>query len=184
MLNNLQSSTFINNYNIVDWDQLISLLLTVEGSNVTTDPARWNTDTPGYNEIYTMWSDANFNSNSIKWINYYPGVHFEQSIIDNIASYLNVSIHRSWISRIDPGYFAPKHWDVDDNENEYLKKGKIYRYSVIMGDPTHGHIFIVGDDYLYNCDKGSIFKWHNYRDWHSGINAGMKPKFMLHLIAY
>ncbi len=180
----LESSIFLSTYRRINWNEVIVSLLEKEGSAVTTDPSRWNTDTTGYNEIYAMWKNANFNSDSIKWINYYPRVHFDQSLVDDIADYLNVNVHRAWISRIDPGYFAPKHWDVDDNENEYLLKGDISRYSILMGDPTHGHIFILGDDYLFNCPKGSIFKWNNHRDWHSGINAGMVPKFMFHLIAY
>lgn len=180
----LESSVFLNTYRRIEWQEVIASLLHTEGSSVTTDPSRWNTDTPGYNEIYTLWKNANFNSNSIKWINYYPEIHFNESLVNDIASYLHVNVHRSWISRVDPGYFAPKHWDVDDNEQEYLQKGKILRYSIMMGEPTYGHIFILGNDYIYNCPKGSIFKWNNYKDWHSGINAGMTPKFMLHLLAY
>jgi hypothetical protein len=168
----------------INWDSVIELLSTQEGVAVTTDPSRWNLDTPGYNEIYSMWKKANFNPTAIKWINYYPGKHFDQSIVDTVAESLNVGVHRSWISRIDPGFFAPWHWDVDDNEAEYLKKGAIYRYSCFIEKPAHGHIFIVGDDYYYNQPQGRLLKWGNYKEWHSGINAGMTPKYMFHLLCY
>ena len=180
----LNSAMYLNTYRRVDWNEVINILPD-EGVEVTTDPTRWKLDTPGYTEIYKMWQDANFNIASIKWTNYYPEKHFSKTIIDDIASYLRLNgVHRSWISRVDPGYFAPLHWDVDDNEDEYMKHGEIFRYSILLGEPTHGHIFILGDDYIFEAPRGSIFKWKNYKDWHSGINAGMKPKFMLHFLGY
>jgi hypothetical protein len=169
-------------YNNIDWKKLTNQLLTQDGISITTDPLKWNLNTSGYLEIYKMWQSANFNSSAIKWINYYPNKHFHQSIIDNISDHLKIKHIRSWISRIDPGYFAPWHWDVDDNEQEYLSNGKIQRYSIFIEPPTFGHIFILGNDYLINESLGSIIQWNNHREWHSGINAGMVPKFMLHIL--
>lgn len=179
----LSSSIYLNTYRRVNWDEIIAAL--PEGVPVTTDPSRWNLDTPGYTEIYQMWQTANFNSTAIKWTNYYPEQHFPQSIIDDIATYLRLDgVHRAWISRVDPGYFAPWHWDVDDNEPKYLEKGEIKRYSVMLDEPVHGHIFVLGNDYLFETPRGAVFKWNNYKDWHSGINAGMTPKYMLHILGY
>ncbi len=182
---NLKSSIYLGSYRRIQWSDLIIDLQNKQGVEVTTNPEYWNLDTPGYSEIYKMWQDANFNKNSIKWTNYYPGTHFAQELVDDVAFYLRLTgVHRSWISRVDSGFIAPWHWDVDDNESAYLEKGPIKRYSVIMGNPTLGHIFILGDDYIYNVPWGSIFKWNNYKEWHSGINAGMCPKFMFHIIGY
>lgn len=180
---NLTNSVFLNTYKRVNWNRVIDEL-PIGGVEITTDPKKWKMDNPEYSKIYDMWTNANFNVNAIKWINYYPEHHFPKLIVDDIAMYLRVNVHRAWISRIDPGYFAPWHWDVDDNEEEYLTKGTPTRYSIILCPPTHGHIFIINDDYIYNVPQGSIFKWNNYRDWHSGINAGMTPKYMFHLLAY
>ena len=91
---------------------------------------------------------------------------------------------RDRISRVDPGYMAPWHWDVDDNEQAYLQKGEIKRYSITMCSPTMGHIFVIGDDYIYGAPEGSIFKWNDHRAWHTGINAGMTPKFTFHILGY
>lgn len=180
----LTSATYLDTCKVIDWGMLINELPN-EGVEVTTNPEYWNLETSGYSEIYKMWEDANFNHASIKWTNYYPEKHFSKTIINDIAAYLQIKgVHRSWISRVDPGYFAPLHWDVDENENEFLKSGEILRYSILMGEPTYGHIFILGDDYIFGAPRGSIFKWNNYKDWHSGINAGMKPKYMLHLLGY
>jgi hypothetical protein len=169
--------------NNINWHTVIEMLVQ-PGVDITTDPSKWHLDTPGYNEIHTMWQTANFNMSAIKWTNYYPGKHFNNTIVEQVAEHLNVGIHRSWISRIDPGFFAPWHWDVDDNEDEYLQKGNPVRYSCFIEEPAHGHIFIVGDNYYYNQPKGTLIKWDNYKDWHSGINAGMTPKYMFHLLAY
>lgn len=181
----LNSCAYLGYYYRYDLAELLLSLSTQEGSSVTTDPTRWNMDNSEYSKIQKLWQDANFNPNSIKWTNYYPVEHYSQDIVDDVASYLRLAgVHRSWISKVDPGYFAPWHWDIDDNEDKYLTKGPIKRYSIMLCEPTVGHIFILGDDYLYNSPQGSIFKWNNYKDWHSGINAGMTPKYMLHILGY
>ena len=170
-------------FNSINWDTVIETLVQ-PGVEITTDPSKWKLETPGYTEIYKMWDAANFNKSAIKWINYYPGQHFDNILIEQFAEEVNVKPLRAWISRIDPGFFAPWHWDVDDNEQEYLKHGTIKRYSCFIEKPAHGHIFIIGDDYYYNQPQGTVLEWKNYQDWHSGINAGMTPKYMLHLLGY
>lgn len=181
----LKSCAYLGYYYRRDLEQLVASLSTQQGSPVTTDPSRWNMDNSEYSKIQKLWQEANFNPNAIKWTNYYPTTHYPQDIVDDVASYLRMTgVHRSWISRVDPGYYAPWHWDIDDNEADYLTKGPIKRYSIMLCEPTPGHIFMLGEDYLYNSPQGAIFKWNNYKDWHSGINAGMTPKYMLHILGY
>lgn len=181
---NYEYCSQVSTINFIDWASIIEDISTKTGVAITTDPDRWDLSNPSYGEIYRMWEKASFNKKSIKWINYYPGEHFPKETIDRISHYLNVSVHRSWISRIDPGYFAPWHWDVDDNETEYLSKGTPIRYSVSMDQPSMGHIFILGSDYIINSKQGATFEWNDYREWHAGINGGLTPKYMLHLLAY
>jgi hypothetical protein len=170
---------------MIDWNLIIQELQNKKGSEITTDPEKWNLDTPGYNEIYNMWKNANFNAAAIKWINYYPGIDFPQEAIDQTAKNLGLNqVHRAWISRIDPGYMAPWHWDVDDNEQEYLKSGPIVRYTVIIKEFANGHILIIDKNYFYNLYQGKEIRWKNHRDWHSGINAGMEPNWLLHILGY
>lgn len=181
----LKSSVYLGYYYRFNLEELIDSLSNQSGTDIVVDPSRWNMNTDGYAEIHDIWRSANFNPASIKWTNYYPGINYTQDLVDDVANYLRLKgVHRSWISRIDPGYYAPWHWDVDDNETEYLSKGHIKRYSIMLGKPTIGHVFILGDDHLYNAPEGSIFKWNDYKSWHAGINAGMKPKFMFHIIGY
>lgn len=165
-----------------DWDNVIDSLEKQDGVSITADPSKWNLDTPGYTDIYKIWQDAKFNPNAIKWINYYPDTHYAQEIINELAQGLHLRVLRSWISKIEPGYFAPWHWDVDDNEEEYLQGGDIVRYSIFIEPPAMGHVFIINDDYYFNMLQGKIVKWKNYKDWHCGINGGLKPKYMLHIL--
>lgn len=164
-----------------NWHSIIETL--TEGSIVTVDPARWNLDNPGYNEIFSIWKKANFNLNSIKWTNYYPEIHFSKDVVNQQLEYLKIKkVHRAWISKIDPGFMAPWHWDVDEGEEEYLKHGPITRYTVLIEQMAPGHILIVGNDHYFNKPKDTIIKWSNYREWHSGINAGMSPSYMFHIL--
>lgn len=154
-----------------------------DGSDVTVDPTRWNLDNPGYNKIYDIWKKANFNFQSIKWTNYYPGIHFPEEVVTQQMEYLKIKkVHRCWISKLDCGYMAPWHWDVDDNEEEYLTHGPITRYTVIIKNMAPGHILIVGNSHYFNQLDDTVIKWDNYREWHSGINAGMEPSFMFHIL--
>lgn len=166
---------------MINWNSIIKSLK--DGSEVTVDPSRWNLDNPEYNKIYDIWKRANFNLNSIKWTNFYPDIHFSKEIVEQQAANLNLKhVHRSWISKIDSGYMAPWHWDVDDHEQDYLKFGPIKRYTVIVEQMMHGHILIIGKDHYFNQPLGTVIKWANYREWHSGINAGMTPSHMFHIL--
>jgi hypothetical protein len=180
----LKSTTYLGYYYRHDLSELVKSLTDNPGTDVMSNLQR-HTETPAYKEIHSLWESSKFNKDSMQWINYYPSKDYSQELVDDISFYLRLNgVHRSWISRVDPGNFAPWHWDVDDNEQEYLMKGEIKRYSITLCEPTMGHIFIVGEDYLYNAPQGSIFKWNNHREWHTGINAGMTPKFTFHILGY
>jgi hypothetical protein len=102
-----------------------------------------------------------------------------------LANYLGLSgVHRSWISSVEPGYMAPLHFDYDDQMEQYLTKGIPKRFTFFISKPAHGHIFILGEDYHFNNPQGTVIEWDNYKEWHSGINAGMQIKYQFHLIGY
>lgn len=178
----MNSCKFIDNISWIDWNTIIKNLS--NGVPINADFDRWNLDTPGYLEIYQMWKDANFNLAAAEWVNFYPDQHYPSSVVDKITNWLNCKIIRSWISCVNPGFYAPWHWDVDDNELEYLKGGDIHRYSCFINESSHGHIFMLGEDYLYNQKQGNLYKWNNYKEWHGGINAGMRPKYMFHILVH
>lgn len=166
----------------VNWKQIVSEL--EKGIEIVPNIENWKIETSGYLEILNLWKNSNFNLESIKWINYYPGKHFSKNVEDTVANQLMINPLRSWISRIDPGFCAPWHWDVDDNESEYLKKGELIRYSCFLQDPTPGHILQIKEKYYYNNSLGEMIRWDNYKDWHAATNFGLSPKFMYHIIGY
>lgn len=163
---------------MIDWNKVISDLQ--DGQVVTIDPARWNMSNPEYAEILKLWQDNNFNTDSVRWTNYY-----DTNIIEiEIAKEVGITPLRSWISCIEPGYMTGYHYDIDDNEKEYLTHGLLKRYSVFINEPDIGHLFILGRDYFYNNPQGTILKWSHHREWHNGINGGLKNKYMFHIIGY
>jgi hypothetical protein len=171
----------------IDWKQLLESVKTQEGVEITPDPSIWRMEVPDYTEILNIWKNANYLMEAIKWINYYPGQHYSENDIDKVlCEHLNVKYRRSWLSRIDPGYSAPWHWDVEDDPEE---EENALRFSVFLGDGKLGHIFILGkehlgeEDYFINMKHGSIIEWNNYHDWHLGANVGLEPKYMYHLKA-
>jgi hypothetical protein len=167
---------------MINWNTIIENLK--EGEPVTTDPSRWDLSNPEYLKIYKQWEEANFNMDAVKWINYYPGIQFEQGVVDDVAKFLNINVHRAWISRIDPGYFAPWHWDADDNLKEYESAGEVKRYSIFISNPHPAHFFTVDNETFSNSTQGATYKWQDYKAWHAGANAGTIPKYMFHILGY
>ena len=186
---NLKSASYLSQYNRTKWDELITTINLKPGVDITPElTTRYSESVTGvisgYAEIAKMHNDANFNKAAMKWTNYYPGVHFDSSVVDTLARYVRVGVHRAWISRVDPGFFAPLHWDVEDNEAEFLKMGEIHRFSCFMNESSLGQIFILGEDHLFNQRQGTLIKWNNYKEWHTGINGSMASKYMLHIVGY
>jgi len=167
---------------MINWDIIINKLS--NGVDITADPSKWNLNTPGYTEIYKLWQDANFNMSSVKWTNFYPDIHYSKYIEICVANELGITAVRSWISRIDPGYCAPWHWDVDDNESTYLEQGPLVRFSYFIEPPSPGHVFVIGSQVYANQPIGSYIQWENYREWHAGSNIGLTPKYMFHIIGH
>jgi hypothetical protein len=163
---------------MINWDSVISNLK--DGRVVTVDPTRWNMNNPEYAEILKLWKDSNFNTDSVKWTNYYDTKDLEAEL----AVQLNITPLRSWISCVEPGYMTGYHYDIDDNEKEYLTHGKIKRYSVFINQPSIGQLFILGNEYHYNKIQGSVLEWQNYREWHNGINGSLSNKYMFHLLGF
>jgi hypothetical protein len=127
-----------------------------------------------------LWESNNFNTASVRWINYYDTKEIESKIADE----LSITPLRSWISCVEPGYMTGYHYDIDDNEQEYLSHGLLKRYTVFISEPAIGHVFILGKDYFINNSIGTIVKWKNHREWHCGMNGGLQNKYMFHILGY
>jgi hypothetical protein len=163
---------------MINWNAVIDNLK--DGSIVTVDSARWEMSNPEYKEMLDLWKSKNFNTSSVRWTNFYDTKKQETILSEN----LNVTPLRSWISCVEPGYMTGYHYDIDDNEKEYLRHGAIKRYSVFMNNPCVGQMFILGKEYIHSSPQGTVLKWGNYREWHNGINGGFENKYMFHLLSY
>jgi hypothetical protein len=163
---------------MINWNIVISNL--VNGRVVTVDPTNWNMENPEYAEMLKLWKDNNFNTNSVKWTNYYDTKDLEKEIAEQVG----ITALRSWISCVEPGYMTGYHYDIDDNEAGYLTHGAIKRYSVFISEPSVGQLFILGNKYHYNNPQGTVLEWHDYREWHNGINGSLSNKYMFHLLGY
>ena len=163
---------------MINWNLVIKNL--TDGRVVTVDPTRWDMANSEYKEMLDLWKSKNFNTASVKWTNYYDTKDLEVEV----AQQVSITPLRSWISCVEPGYMTGYHYDIDDNEKEYLTHGLLKRYSVFISEASVGHVFILGKEYFYNKPQGTILKWGNYRDWHNGINGGLENKYMFHIIGY
>jgi hypothetical protein len=137
-----------------------------------------------YSNFFEIWDRANFNYNSVLWENYYPDIHYKSDIISPLENLLNVHHIRSWVSKLNPGYCTPWHFDIDDHETEYLKLGQLKRFVITLSDTSPGHVFMLEDEYLHNYKSGDLFEWKNYKSFHSGMNSGITPKYLYNFLSY
>jgi hypothetical protein len=163
---------------MINWDSIIKNLK--DGTIVTVDPDRWDSSNSEYKQMLDLWKSKNFNTDAVRWKNYYEYGNLEYEIADM----LSIKPIRSWISCVEPGYMTGYHYDIDDREQEYLKIGHIKRYTIFISEPDIGHLFILGKNYYYNQSQGTILKWNHYRDWHAGINGGLSNKYMFHFLGH
>jgi hypothetical protein len=178
-------STFIcNTSDKIDWNEIVVPLIDKQGKDLIPDRTLWNDRNPGYSELFSMWEKSNFNFSSVRWTNYYPGKDYREDTIPFFEEFLNVKHVRSWISRIDPGFCTPWHWDTDDNEEKYLQLGKLKRYTCHISEAQFGQVFLLGKEAHYFWNQGDLYEWSNHRAWHAGMNCGTSPKFLFNFLSY
>lgn len=168
----------------IDWDSLISHLKTQQGDSKTPD-VRFYQNTDGrFNEMITLWKSAEYDkSNSVEWVNYYPGKHFSEDYVKQLEQFTNTKCARAWVSTIKPGKMAPLHNDVDDNEEQYLAQGKLLRFTCHISKPIIGQLFVVETDTFHCQEQGSVYQWPSYKSWHAGVNASFEIKYLFNFLA-
>lgn len=171
---------------MVNWKEVVEILEPKQGKDIRTSKiAVWDAyeGTP-YEEFVSKHKNSNFNEASIGWSNYYPDKDFDRKITNEYAEKLGLKkVHRSWISRVYPGYIVPWHYDVEDDHPEFFEDG-ITRYSIFITDSEPGQILIIGDKYHFNYKCGDIIKWDKCTLWHCGVNTAFKSKYTFHLIGF
>ena len=179
-----------NSSDIIDWNEVIAGL---ERCGHDSHPGPFSGPThkagdpiPRLNEVTDLWIKAGYKSieegGTVQWDMFFPGIHFDQSIVDKFAKQYNIEQYEdAWISRIHPGRFAPIHWDVNDDEAMLLALPDRKRWHCHIGKPEFGHIFVVADQCLYNQEQGAAYEWDDRRYWHAGTNCGVVPKYLFNL---
>ena len=169
-------------YNI-DWQQIIDGLDLTQGEIRSYGVDFYRNEDGQFNHIIDLWQEAGYDkTESVEWINFYPGKHFDNNVVTEFETLTNTTCARAWISCIRPGKMAPYHQDIDDNIEEYLKQGNLVRFSVTANNPSNGQIFIVEKKALYNQPQGTVYEWPHYLAWHAGGNCSFKPKFLFNLL--
>jgi hypothetical protein len=167
----------------IDWNKIIADLPLDKGDPKVPGKKFYQNTDGRFDEIIKKWQSAGYDQgDSVEWINYYPGIHFNMSLVDEISKQLELEHARSWISRIRPGKMAPYHQDIDDNIEQYLSKGPLERYSIFISKPSLGSVFLLKDQTFHYQDQGTVVKWNDYMDWHAGVNCGFSDKFMFHFL--
>lgn len=174
---------------VIDWARVISDCRSSQGKQLTAERDIWiRTRGSGevfdteYDKIHKSWLDANYNVDSVKWINYYGGEDYDDTVNQLFSEWVGMTMCRAWVSRMDPGWTAAYHWDVDDDEEEFLKLGDLYRFSVQIGENVPGQCFIVEEEVFHNKPSGEVYQWDNYRQYHAAANCGLKPWFLYNFI--
>lgn len=182
---------FIGNCSsVIDWDEVIT---TLEQCGHETHPGPFHGPThkegdpiPLLDEVTNIWRDEGYkrveDGGTVQWDMFFPGTHFDQSIVDKFVEFYKIEKYSSaWISRIWPGNQAPMHWDVNDDEEEYLKLPDRLRWHCHVSRPNFGHVFVCEDQAFYGRPQGDTFLWNTRRLWHAGTNCGLVPKYQFNL---
>ena len=188
-------ATYIGNTsNIIDWDHVVT--------NIDNQGFKFNQPPRGYDEwrargnkedfigeqknsVHSMvsrWESADFNFDYIYLSEYF--IEVNHPVVQTLGNFLKLTPTFCLISRILPGYGIPTHWDPVNNTEELEKQNKVRRFSCFIELPSIGHVFIIGDHYLYDQPQGAIWEWPDYRTPHIGMNFGLTPKYLLSLIGY
>jgi hypothetical protein len=167
-----------NTKSLIDWNQVIQNCK--DGNTLKYNIECFPHDT--FAKLNSIWKDAGYvyNDPCIEWTNYFPS----QDIVDKFQSIVKATAWMAWISRIRPGKMAPWHYDAHSKLADLLKLGTPVRFTCYIQEPQDGHISIVGDHSLYKPEKGSIYQWDSFDDWHCGMNGGLTDKFMFNYWGY
>jgi hypothetical protein len=174
---------FIGNCKTIIWQELVESLKDQEGDSRTYGVNFYINADGRFNQVIDLWKQAGYDkSGTVEWINYYPGKHFDQSVISKFEEYTNTNCVKAWVSKIKPGKYAPYHWDIDDHEEEYLKQGKLVRYTAHPCVPSKGQVLIVDKQVFHMEQRGNVYKWEDHRAWHGGGNCSFEPKYLFNFL--
>jgi len=183
---------FGSTQSIIDWDPIVDLCAkssTGDYNSVKTvvdrSEGNWK-DNPellgSYHNVINTWDEAGYNLEEIQWWDYYPGEHFDIEIQNKFAKLVNAQPLRVFVSDVAPCNNVPYHWDVEDNEEEWLKLGKLKRWVCFMDKPRWGNVLILENQCFHNVAQGDIWEWDDYRSHHAGTSMGVHHQYLFHFL--
>jgi hypothetical protein len=174
---------------LINWDSVVDICKTSNGDLNTpsgvidrSEAAAEGELLNSYREIMNTWLDAGYNLPDIQWYDYYPGEHFDSDIETEFSRIVNAEPLRVFVSEVHPGRNVPYHWDVEDNEEEWLAAGDIKRWVCFMDKPQFGHVLILENECFYNVKQHEIWEWDSYKSHHAGTNCGTEPHYLFHFV--
>lgn len=136
-------------------------------------------------EMQDIWQRAGYmDSDSVQWINFYGGDHFDTSVIKQFSDLVNAEPYNVWISSMMPGKCVPLHWDIIKDYEKYKDDPRMVRYSFFIDKPSAGKVFVLKNESYHMIEKGSVYRWKKWDEWHLGFNCGITQKFMFHFIGF
>jgi len=188
----MTSKLIANTQGLIDWDEIVEICRNSNDGDynsvktvVDRSEGSWKDDPEllgSYREVIELWDNAGYDLNQIEWYDYYPGEHFDIEVETKFAELINVIPRRTFVSEVYPGRCVPYHWDVEDNEKQWLAEGDLVRYACFMDKPKFGHVFILEDEMFYNAKQHDVIEWEFYKDWHAGTNCGSEPWYLFHML--
>lgn len=188
-----------NTGDIVDWDEFIVSLENVEGrkygyvTEYEYESTLERIDEQGNNNLeYDYLRDPQGEINkayaktpdSLEFISYTRENGYSKDLDKRIGKLLGCKVFLSWVSKVNPGKCVAPH--IDDEEiyfaNSKHPKEKLVRYHIHVSKPSMGAAFFIGDDAYHAEEQGSVYQWPAIDSIHCGMNAGVKPKFLYHVL--
>ena len=175
---------------LIEWDPIVNICKECETGDKNTPVGvidRSEADAEGtlldsYRSIMDTWLDAGYELKDIAWVDYYPGEHFDIDIQTKFAQLVDAEPLRVFVSDVAPGQNVPYHWDVEDNEEEWLAQGELKRWVCFIDKPRWGSVLILEDQAFHNIAQGQIWEWDNYRSYHAGTSMGIHHQYLFHFL--
>jgi hypothetical protein len=169
---------------IIDWN---SIIVNLEKQEPAYVGPRHKLGDPiaGIDDISYKWKEAGYvlikDGGSAGWDMFFPGINFDRSIVETFGKFAKIDPESAWISRVNPGCFAPWHWDANDNEELYSTLPEMNRFSCHISEHRPGQAFVVDNQCIYNYNQGDTYIWDSRRSWHAGSNFGYQPKYIFNI---
>jgi len=182
-----------NTINLIDWDIVIENLSKIKGefrgyetpyereTSLESTELEYDYLRSPDNEIEQTYSKI---QDVIEFYTFTPGKDYETVIHNKLEELIKCQIFTSWISKVDPGKCVAPH--IDDEEiywaQSKFKREQLVRYHVHISKPYLGAAFMIDSDCYYMEEQGSVYEWEDIAEIHCSMNAGTRPKYILHVI--